>query len=98
MKNKASSVAVLSAAFGTELVDVDELPARIRKARQRYKLASERLFELCCSVQLTGQLPDRELLSQAMVEFQNARNVRDSLEALQHSIAAISTAAPVPPE
>ena len=98
MKNKASSVAVLSAAFGTELVDVDELPARIKKARQRYKLASEQLFELCCSLQLTGQLPDRKLLSQAMLEFQEARKVRDSLEALQHSIATISTAAPAPPE
>ena len=98
MKNKTSSMAVLSAAFGTELVDVDELPARIKKARQRYKLASERLFELCCSLQLTGQLPYRKLLSETVVEFQEARKVRDSLEALQHSIAAISTAAPAPQE
>jgi len=63
--------------------ELEVLQRRIQEVRLSYGQASERLFDLCCSVQTTGELPDPEYFSQTLATFLHARAMVELMEEIQ---------------
>jgi hypothetical protein len=63
--------------------DLEVLQRRIEEVRLCYGQASGRLFDLCYSIQVTGELPDPEDLSQTLVAFLHARAMVELMEEIQ---------------
>ena len=60
--------------------DLDILRRRIKEVRVNHCRASGRLFDMCYSIQKTGELPDPEELSYALADFFEARAMAEFLE------------------
>jgi hypothetical protein len=60
--------------------ELEVLQRRIEEVRLHYGQASGRLFDLCCSIQRTGELPDPEDLSHTLATFLHARAMVELLE------------------
>ncbi len=61
---------------------LEVLQRRIEEVRLQYGQASGRLFDLCCSIQRTGELPDPHDLSHTLATFLQARAMVELLEEL----------------
>jgi hypothetical protein len=72
--------------------DLEVLQRRIEEVRLQYGQASGRLFDLCYSIQTTGELPDPEDLSYALATFLQARAMVGLLEEM-HTDARLKHAA-----
>jgi len=73
--------------------DLDVLRRRIKEVRCNHIRASGRLFDMCYSIQKTGELPDPEELSRTLAEFLEARAMAEFLEEM-HAYAEVLPAAP----
>jgi len=73
--------------------DLDVLRRRIKEVRCNHIRASGRLFDMCYSIQKTGELPDPEELSHTLAEFLEARAMAEFLEEM-HAYAEVLPAAP----
>jgi hypothetical protein len=60
--------------------DLEVLQRRIEEVRLHYGQTSGRLFDLCYSIQRTGELPDPEDLSHTLAAFLQARAMVELLE------------------
>jgi hypothetical protein len=60
--------------------DLDVLRRRIKEVRRNHIRASGRLFDMCYSIQKTGELPDPEELSHTLAIFLEARAMAEFLE------------------
>jgi len=74
--------------------DLEVLQRRVQEVRLSYGQASGRLFDMCYSIQTTGELPDPEHLSQTLVAFLHARAMVELLEEM-HIDAQFKRATPV---
>jgi len=63
--------------------DLDVLRRRIKEVRLNYSHASGRLFDMCHSIQKTGELPDPEKLSYLLATFLQARAMVEFLEEMR---------------
>jgi hypothetical protein len=63
--------------------DLDVLRRRIKEVRLNYSHASGRLFDMCYSIQKTGELPDPEELSYALATFFQARAMAEFLKEMR---------------
>jgi hypothetical protein len=63
--------------------DLDVLRKRIKEVRLNYSHASGRLFDMCYSIQKTGELPDPEELSYVLATFLQARTMVEFLEEMR---------------
>jgi hypothetical protein len=73
--------------------DLDVLRRRIKEVRRTYIRSSGRLFDLCYSIQKTGELPDPEDLSHALATFLDAQAMAEFLEEM-HADVQVTHAAP----
>jgi len=73
--------------------DLDLLRRRIKEVRRNHIYASGRLFDLCYSIQKTGELPDPEELSHALATFLEAQAMAEFLEEM-HTDVQVMLAAP----
>jgi hypothetical protein len=73
--------------------DLDVLRRRMEEVRRNYGRASGRLFDMCYSIQKTGELPDPEELSYALTDFFEARAMAEFLEEM-HTDVQVMLAAP----
>jgi hypothetical protein len=73
--------------------DLDVLRRRIKEVRRNHIRASGRLFDMCYSIQKTGELPDPEELSYALADFFEARAMAEFLEEM-HTDVQVMLAAP----
>jgi hypothetical protein len=73
--------------------DLDVLRRKIKEVRCNHIRASGRLFDMCYSIQKTGELPDPEELSHTLAEFLEARAMAEFLEEM-HAYAEVLPAAP----
>ena len=74
--------------------DLDVLRRRIKEVRLNYSHTSGRLFDLCHSIQKTGELPDPEELSYALAAFLQARALAEFLEEMQMAAQVIHASPP----
>jgi hypothetical protein len=74
--------------------DSEVLRRRANEVRLQYSHASGRLFDMCYSIQKTGQLPDPEDLSHTLGAFLQARAMTEFLEEMQMDAQIIQVAAP----
>jgi hypothetical protein len=63
--------------------DLDVLRRRTKEVRRNHIRASGRLFDMCYSIQKTGELPDPEELSHALADFFEARAMAEFLEEMR---------------
>jgi hypothetical protein len=73
--------------------DLEVLLRRIKEVRRTYSRASGRLFDMCYSIQKTGELPDPEELSQALATFRDAQSMAEFLEEM-HTDVQVMLAGP----
>ena len=73
--------------------NLDVLRRRIKEVRRIYIRASGRLFDMCYSIQKTGELPDPEELSHALATFLDAQAMAEFLEEM-HTDVQVMLAAP----
>jgi hypothetical protein len=74
-----SMVSKRQANFSSPGLDYAAATAGLERAHTAYCEASQRLFELCYSIQLTGLLPDPVCLTQAIVAYREARRLAEAL-------------------
>jgi hypothetical protein len=72
--------------------DLDVLLRRRKEVRRNYGRASARLFDMCYSIQKTGELPDPEELSHTLAEFLEARAMAEFLEEMQTDVEVLPAA------
>jgi hypothetical protein len=72
--------------------DLDVLRRRIKEVRRNYGRASGRLFDMCYSIQKTGELPDPEELSHTLADFLEARAMTEFLEEMQTDVQVMPAA------
>ena len=60
--------------------DMEVFWRRTKEVRRNHIRASGRLFDMCYSIQKTGELPDPEELSHTLAEFLEARAMAEFLE------------------
>jgi hypothetical protein len=77
--------------------DLDVLRRRIKEVRLTYSHASGRLFEMCYSIQTTGELPDPEELSHALATFLEAQAMAEFLEEMHIDVQLMLAAPPQNP-
>jgi hypothetical protein len=70
-------------------LDLDVLRKRIKEVRLNYSHASGRLFDICYSIQKTGELPDPEELSYVLATFLQARAMAEFLEEMRMAAQVI---------
>jgi len=51
----------------------------LEHARILYRNATQELFDLCYAIQVTGKLPDPVLLTEALLEYRQARALAEAL-------------------
>ena len=51
----------------------------LEHARTLYRNAAQQLFDLCYAIQVTGKLPDPVLLTEALLEYRQARVLAEAL-------------------
>ncbi len=73
--------------------DLDVLRRRIKEVRRTYGRASGRLFDMCYSIQKTGELPDPQELSQALATFRDAQAMAEFLDEM-HTDVQVMLGAP----
>lgn len=61
--------------------------------RRTYGRASGRLFDMCYSIQKTGELPDPQELSQALATFRDAQAMAEFLDEM-HTDVQVMLGAP----
>jgi hypothetical protein len=66
--------------------DLDVLRRRIKEVRLTHSRASGRLFDMCYSIQKTGELPDPEELSHALATFLEAQAMAEFLEEMNTDV------------
>jgi len=71
----------------------DVLRRRMEEVRRNYGRASGRLFDMCYSIQKTGELPDPGEISNALATFLEARAMAKFLEEM-HAYAEVLPATP----
>jgi len=72
--------------------DLEILRRRIKEVRCNHIRASGRLFDMCYSIQKTGELPDPEELSYALATFLEARAMAEFLEEMHIDVQVIHAA------
>jgi hypothetical protein len=65
-------------------LDLDPLIEDWENARSMYGAASKELFDLCYSIQVTGELPPAIVLTEALIQY---RQARARIEALQRQVS-----------
>jgi hypothetical protein len=63
-------------------------PDRLTCARNYYKRASETLFELCYQIQVAGKPPNPAFLTEAVLQYREARALIEQLESTPSTGAA----------
>ena len=66
--------------------DLDVLRRRTKEVRRNHIRASGRLFDMCYSIQKTGELPDPEELSHALATFLEAQAMAEFLEEMHTDV------------
>jgi len=64
----------------------------MKEVRRNHIRASGRLFDMCYSIQKTGELPDPEELSHTLAEFLEARAMAEFLEEMQTDVQVMAAA------
>jgi hypothetical protein len=72
--------------------DLDVLRRRIKEVRRDHIRASGRLFDMCYSIQKTGELPDPEELSYALADFFEARAMAEFLDEMNINVQVMQAA------
>jgi len=72
--------------------DLELLRRRIKEVRCNHIRASGRLFDMCYSIQKTGELPDPEELSHALATFLEARAMAEFLEEMDIHVQVMQAA------
>ena len=65
---------------------------RTKEVRRNHIRASGRLFDMCYSIQKTGELPDPEELSHALADFFEARAMAEFLEEMNINVQVMQAA------
>jgi hypothetical protein len=73
--------------------DLEVLRRRAKEVRLQHGQASARLFDMCYSIQKTGQLPDPEDFAHTLGTFRQARAMAELLEKMQTDVEVIHAAA-----
>lgn len=68
-------------------VDYTPIAAGLERARRLYHAAAQELFNLAYAIQVTGLLPDPVVLTEALIDYRQARALADALT-LQAAYAA----------
>jgi hypothetical protein len=71
----------------TPAVDYTPIAAGLERARRLYRAAAQQLFDLSYTIQTTGLLPDPVLLTEAVLDYRQARALAEALT-LQAAYAA----------
>ena len=71
----------------TPAVDYTPIAAGLERARRLYRVAAQELFNLSFAIQVSGVLPDPEVLTEALIDYRQARALAEALT-LQAAYAA----------
>ena len=71
----------------TAAVDYTPIAAGLERARRLYRAATQELFNLAYTIQVTGVLPDPVVLTEALIDYRQARALAEALT-LQAAYAA----------
>jgi len=77
--------------------DLDVLRRRIKEVRRNHIRASGGLFDMCYSIQKTGELPDPEEISNALATFLEAKAMAEFLEEMHIDVQLMLAAPPQNP-
>jgi len=72
--------------------DLEVLRRRTKEVRRNHIRASGRLFDMCYSIQKTGELPDPEELSHALADFFEARAMAEFLDEMHIDVQVMQAA------
>jgi len=72
--------------------DMEVFWRRTKEVRRNHIRASGRLFDMCYSIQKTGELPDPEELSYALADFFEARAMAEFLEEMHIDVQVMHAA------
>ncbi|HET7749787.1 MAG TPA: hypothetical protein VFK81_10430 [Terriglobales bacterium] len=71
----------------TPAIDYTPIAAGLERARRLYHAAAQELFNISYAIQATGTLPDPVLLTEALIDYRQARALAEALT-LQAAYAA----------